>query len=377
MSTLNWNVSGDPKADQPVLITDNPPGGTSLAAHFEGVTGHLPNRLVVTCPDDLSGGSTLYYQNRTKRIRVILPPGAGSWEAGDPPCRPPEVTDPDQMTLHYASPLARLQPDGVQLLVNGKRWTWAMMTGFCDYALWLAGRKDDLHAVWQQAKDLGANGRRVLGQMHFITRLYPQDHPNYYAELQPFAADAATFGLRLHFDVFADNQEIHLGEAHWQQVRAQLEPVESVLIGAGNEWPKNGFDPFALSQPMVIASQGSHLGDTAPPMPGWGIRMWHGRRDYPKVFMAFDDAVYVGRGLDENAHQYAPVAPVVHDEPIGFAEVEIPQRRSTDPVLAQCIMLSGRAYGAGATYHSEDGIYSRLLGPVQQTCARAFFDVQG
>jgi hypothetical protein len=39
-------------------------------------------------------------------------------------------------------------------------------------------------------------------------------------------------------------------------------------------------------------------------------------------------------------------------------------------------MLTGRAYGAGATFHSEDGIYSRLLGPTQQACARAFFDAQ-
>lgn len=40
-------------------------------------------------------------------------------------------------------------------------------------------------------------------------------------------------------------------------------------------------------------------------------------------------------------------------------------------------MLTGRAFGAGATFHSEDSIFSRLLGPQQQVCARVFFDAQG
>lgn len=269
--------------------------------------------------------------------------------------------------------MGRLQPDGVRF----KDHVWAQMTGFCDYQLWLAGRQADCRALWSQARDLGSNGRRVLGMMHYITRFYPQEHPNYLSELQPFARAAAEYRQRLHFDVFADNQEVRLGQSFWQQVREQLEPIESVLLGLGNEWPKNGFDPNAFSRPGVIASQGSTTSDAAPPMPGWGVRMWHGRRDYPKVFMSFDDGIYVGRGLDGDGHQYAPVAPIVHDEPMGFAEVDIPGRRSTDPILAQCLMLTGRAYGAGATFHSEDGIFSRLLGPQQQTCARAFFDVQG
>lgn len=283
--------------------------------------------------------------------------------------------------VHYVNlvntSLARFEPDGVRLRAAGKPIVWAMMSGFCDYKLWVTGRKADCRALWSEARDLGAHGRRVFGMMHHITRFYPQEHPNYLSELQPFVAEAAQYGQRIHFDVFADNQEVKLGEPFWLQVRAQLEPMASVLLGAGNEWPKNGFDPFALSRPGVIASQGSALSDAAPPMPGWGVRMWHGRRDYPKSFMSFDDAIYVGRGLDEHVHQYAPVAPVVHDEPIGFAEVEVPNRRSTDPILAQCLMLTGRAYGAGATFHCEDGIFSRPLGPVQQTCARAFFDVQG
>ncbi len=102
MSTLNFNVSGDPKGDQPVIIADNPPGGTQLASHFEGVPGSAPNRFVVTVPPDITGGASLYYQNRSKWLRVIVPPGEGSWEASDPPCRPPEYPPDFDVSLKYA-----------------------------------------------------------------------------------------------------------------------------------------------------------------------------------------------------------------------------------------------------------------------------------
>lgn len=321
-----------------------------------------------TTPDGngvaLTGSDVLYHDFRQRGILYLHSNGTATTDMDD-----------FRMTPKYSSTnlLGRLQPHGVQF----KDYTWAHMTGFCDFQLWVAGRQADCRALWSQARDLGANGRRVFGMMHYITHFYPQEHSNYISELQPFALEAAHYGQRIHFDVFADNQEIKLGESFWQQVRGQLEPVESVLIGLGNEYPKNGFDPNAFSRPSVIASQGSTTSDAAPPMPGWGVRMWHGRRDYPKVFMSADDMVYVGRGLDGDGHPYAPEAPMVHDEPMGFGEVEIPGRRSTDPVLAQCLMLTGKAYGAGATYHCEDGIFSRPLGPQQQTCARAFFDAQG
>lgn len=366
MSTLNFNVSGPVANDTPSIIADNPPGGTPLAGHFEGTP---PNRFVVTVPSTITGGATLTYQHGQKHVRVIVPPGDGSWEAGAPPCQPPG--DP-AVLMAYTPALARLEPDGTAL----KNHVWAQMTGFCDYALWLTD-KSRLFSLWDQAVGLGANGRRVLGMMEYITRFHPQDFPTFYSELRPFAGAAADRGLRLHFDVFADNQIINMGISHWTRVCEQLGPIPSVVIGAGNEWPKNGFDPKALAYPGVISSQGSTTADSAPPMPGWGIRMWHGRRDYPKVYMSFDDAVYVGRGLDEGGHQYAPVSPIVHDEPMGFAEVDVANRRSTDPALARSLMLTGRAYGSGATFHSEDAMYGRLLGPVQQTCARAFFDAQG
>lgn len=352
MKHINCTVVGT-ATDIPYLVIDN---GHVFHGVFES-----PSRVIFSIPnEEPPWGATIFYGRAT--VRYVIPEQPGSYEGP---------------VLTYASPLPRLQPDGVAF----RDYVWAQMTGFCDYQKFLNG--EDIRPQLQQAKDLGANGRRVLGMMAFITNFSPRTYGiRYYDKLDSYVELNAQYGLRVHFDVFADAQVImpDRGEqlAHWAQVCDRLRLKESVLIGAGNEWPKNGFDPFALSYPGVLSSQGSTLSDTAPPMPGWGVRMWHGKRaPYPKQFTSADDMVYVGRGYDADKGQYAPFAPIVHDEPIGFAEVDIPGRRSTDPVLAQCLMLTGRAYGAGATFHSEDGIFSRLLGPQQQTCARAFFDAQG
>lgn len=338
--------------DVPYLVVDN---GHRYSARVEN-----PQRVVFELDDaEPAWGATIYFGGDT--LRLVVPVNPGAYEGP---------------ILTYAPALRRLAPAGNQLQMNGKPWVWAMMTGFCDYQLYLTGQYELLRAVLQQAKDLGANGRRVLGMMAYITQFDPRSFPRYYDNLSGYADLNAQYGQYIHFDIFADNQVYNLGVDHYNQVVAQLQGKENVIIGAGNEFQKNGFNPYTLPQPGVIASQGSSTSDTAPPMPGWGIRMWHGRRD-AKVFLSADDMWFVGMGVDEEKGQYAPVAPAVHDEPMGFAEVNIPGRRSTDPRLAQSLMLSGRAYGAGATYHSESGIYSRILGPTEVSCGHAFFDAQG
>ena len=58
---------------------------------------------------------------------------------------------------------------------------------------------------------------------------------------------------------------------------------------------------------------------------------------------------------------------------IGFAEESIPNKRSDDPNMARVIAASARVLSEGATFHSDDGIYSRLFGPTTKACALAFF----
>ena len=353
MKQINCTVIGA-AFDTPYLTIDN---GHMFHGAFES-----PSRVLFFVPDsEPPWGATFFYGGKAQRY--IIPEQPGAYEGP---------------VLEYGVSLSRLQVGGPYLHENGHRWTWAMMTGFCDYQLYLTGNHGQLRASLQQAKDLGSKGRRVLGMMHFITAFDPRHFgQRYFDEFSAFVALEAEYNQRVHFDVFADNQIYNLGVSFWLQFMHVAQGQESVVIGAGNEWQKNGFNPHALPYPGVLSSQGSSTSDTPPPLPGWGIRMWHGKRNWPKVFNSFDDAFYVGEGVHDTGHRHTSQNPIVHDEPIGFAEIDIPGRRSTDPRLAANLMLQARANGAGATFHSEDGIFSRPLGPRQMTAARAFFDAQG
>lgn len=357
MKQLNCTVGGR-ATDTPYLTIDN---GHTYQGQFES-----PSRVLFVMPDTEpddgnSWGLTIFYGG--KAVRFLVPEFPGAYEGP---------------LLQYAPALGRFEMDGYRLRANGKPAVWAMMTGFCDYKLFLDGGVGAIAPQLQQARDLGCQGRRVLGMMAYVTTFLPQSYGSrFYDALPDFANVLASYGQRLHFDVFADAQVVMPNRdqqlAHWARTCDKLRPIESVVIGAGNEWPKNGFDPDSLPYPGVLSSQGSTTSDAAPPMPGWGIRCWHGRRDYPKVYMSADDMIYVALGIREGQGQYAPVGPAVHDEPIGFAEVDIPGRRSTDPRLAEAMALTGMAFGAGATFHVESGIFSRLLGPTESRCAQAFF----
>lgn len=81
---------------------------------------------------------------------------------------------------------------------------------------------------------------------------------------------------------------------------------------------------------------------------------------------------WVGK-LFESAVYLSPFpVPIVYEEPIGADEVNIPGRRSNDPLLFR---QAGLAVGvvAGMTFHSTAGLSSDGLGPVQKACAANWF----
>lgn len=297
--------------------------------------------------------------------------------------------DEDVITLAPAVTAAHVRQTARAITVEGNRfldldtrdeWRWGMMTGFCDFQLFLR-RNPLVFDLWAQARDLGANGRRVFGMMAYITR-FEITTPEYFERLLEFFDALARYDLQCEFTVFTDAQVLMPTRddqrRHWDWMLTLLPQAPNAIVSAVNEYQKNGVNPADLSAPngSVVCSPGSSISDTAPPLIGaWpnSYREWHGRRD-GKVWLSTDDMWYVGNGIEEGRGQYAPSAPVVHNEPIGAAEVDVPGRRSTNPRLFESLALSSIALGNGATFHCEDALYGRLLGPVQQQCARAFYN---
>lgn len=64
--------------------------------------------------------------------------------------------------------------------------------------------------------------------------------------------------------------------------------------------------------------------------------------------------------------------PCLSGEPIGAAEVSIPGKRESNPTFFWTLGLLCRGFEIGGVFHSEDGLFGRLLGPNQRACADAY-----
>ncbi len=367
MIQINANCSGAPTG--PVeLVIDNGHRYPCV------VTGSRLTVLIV--PPEPSPFGAAIVSNGQQLTRLTVPP-PGAWEADQPPVN---------MTPHtvafgpVVAPTSKLATGGRNFLLNGDRWIWKGSTEFQLYQHFLNGR--DNRGIYAQRRDAGATLLRVSGMYNggigsFVPSSYGQA---YWDGLQPFLSESAAEGFQVEFTAFMDCQnipEMHSTsqqQAHWGRLGSTLQPVSNVVVELVNEYPQNGVDPSQFG-PLagLLCARGSNVGDEPPPLPGWNYHTWHGRRDWPKVLFSSEDMWYVGEGWGPAGPYQYPVAPITHDEPIGFDEVDQPGRRSNDPYVARVLGQTSSAYGAGGTFHSSAGITSDFWGPRTEVCARAFF----
>jgi hypothetical protein len=64
--------------------------------------------------------------------------------------------------------------------------------------------------------------------------------------------------------------------------------------------------------------------------------------------------------------------PSTNQEPIGAAEVAEPGSRLADPAIFFTMGALGRMFDVMSIFHSDDGLQTNPLGPVQKACAQAF-----
>lgn len=282
MSTLNFNVAGDPKDDQPTLIADNPPGGTLIASHFEGVDGQPPNRWVGTVPPDITGGAWVTADHGRIRFRVILPPGDGPWEAGDPPCMPPEYNgDQSKVAMVYRPAVAALVPldlvgrffrqSGARCFLNGA-------TGFNVPGRFAYEGSDALRGMLAQRQALGFNAIRLWSAYNIalIGRLIPREFSDFYSRIVPGVSSlCAEYGQYPYWTGLTGPYSVTLGgmpeiAAHDQAMQDALSRIPFALYDRRNEYSKdvNQID-MAKMGPLWLpmASQGSGQQDEDPPTP--------------------------------------------------------------------------------------------------------------
>jgi hypothetical protein len=185
-------------------------------------------------------------------------------------------------------------------------------------------------------------------------------------------------GLILELVVLADCSLVPLmatvaqQQAHLAAVAAAVAGVPNILLSQGNEWQSNGWAPKTTNasyddRPVgICSSAGSSNGNEVPPQPPWDYLEDHPGRDdkWPRGAKQLEEW-FVG------LPSYNPGAkrPCVASEPMGAAEVAIPGSRSDVPDDFYWFAATAMLMGAGATFHSQNGIDSVLFQPVQMACA--------
>jgi hypothetical protein len=253
-------------------------------------------------------------------------------------------------------------------------WPYRGMTNFLLYQLWLMGGPAAIDPTMADYLSLnpGPNTMRVLGMVNSFARLHPQDWgETYYTELKPFARYLfSRWSCRFSFVFCADSADI-MSDA---ELDAHIDRAAEILD-----------EPNAFGEVANEPSQHSNLngGDARAYAiyqrikgPGRMIATGAGDGSYAGDWVT----IHPPRSADWPRHlkdeldvrQIAHV-PVVSDEIMGAAEVAIDGKRDTDPGNFADAAAVGQLEGAGSTFHSDSGILSRPLQPIQRSCAVAFF----
>lgn len=159
----------------------------------------------------------------------------------------------------------------------GQRVVYAGVDGFDDLWFRVTGRESELDALMAESKQIGFTVRRAwcMGDAgeNQVFSMYPQNIPGYFDLARSLVAYENGYGVIPLFTCFVDAQRV-IPDADarlrfWSQFCAALVGAGAYLLSGGNQYPKNGFDPWAdlaSPGPGVIWSRGSSTDDlqTAP-----------------------------------------------------------------------------------------------------------------
>jgi hypothetical protein len=283
---------------------------------------------------------------------------------------------PDQTPAACGRPSAR----GADLVcADGSRFHWRGVTAFALLEQIAHGRGADADAYMRWARETGFNLVRVLAMADVLFALPPGEGRRHLAAL---FERAHTLGLYVEIVALADTARYEMTAA---ELRDQVAAVgraaaahANAIVQIANEHyhstqsrvlhdPAAFVDLAAVVPPQVLFTASAALRDTAAEPQGAFITRHLSRSETPPRML--ERVQLLGRLAERTGK------PVVSGEPIGAAERDEPGRRLSDPAffgeLARRISGAGLA---GGTFHCEDGLRSRVPGPVQQACARAYVE---
>jgi hypothetical protein len=287
--------------------------------------------------------------------------------------------------LNSAGEYGRLRvDDGRFLQENGSVFRWRGCTDFLAFKRFRD--HDDLTALLTERIAAGCNTLRVLGMIDSFAKFRP-DGDGYYRDLAAFGALLASRGLRLEFVVFADahiimpdprDQDEHVGRViaalgAGAFVEVSNEPFKNIPGGGGRAL-ELGRRIRARSPNVLVASGDYEVPTPTTTFPTLDYMTYHNPRKRDWVRTAKDAYELRDGWVNDDGSSWSGVGvPVILDEPMGAAEQDSPGTRSDNPEWFGQFGALSMLMGAGATFHSDDGILSRPWAPKQLAAARAFF----
>jgi hypothetical protein len=269
---------------------------------------------------------------------------------------------------------------------DGSTFPWVGCSDFALFARYARG--EDIAPILDERIALGFNLLRVFGmfdrfgiggpQASGLGEFTPATTPDYYRKLRAFIDTTQARGLRVEFVYFADADarpdstgglmtDRASRQAHIDAVRAALMGTWGVCHEIANEAFKNFEDAesYTLDPALGLRAYGTKLPDGDIPTV-WPILDYltphdHERKDeWPRTVRGYGEIVDALR------------VPVVADEPMGFAEIFRPGSRATSADDAAWFAAGMAMFASGSTFHSDDGVASRLFSPVQKEAAKAW-----
>lgn len=274
----------------------------------------------------------------------------------------------------------RLSARGTNLVCSdGAHFQWRGVTAFALLEQIAHGRGGEADAYMRWARETGFNLVRVLAMAEVLFELTPDEGRRHLASLFERAHE---LGLYVEIVALADTARYQMTTAELREQVAAVGRVAgdhaNAIVQIANEHyhgtqtphlhePSAFLELATLVPPQVLYTASAASKDTAIEPQGAFITR-HLSREEP-ASRILERVGLLGRLADDTGK------PVVNGEPIGAAERDDPGRRLSDPDFFRELARRTSAAGlAGGTFHCEDGLRSRMPGPVQQACARAWVE---
>ncbi len=256
--------------------------------------------------------------------------------------------------------------DNNNFYLDGAIYKIRGLTAFPWFGMTVKGQNID--ALIAEAHELRFKTPRILLQWYYSPGLSLQFSPQNYtlADFDTFAQRMAGEGFIPEYEVYADNQVFNTPKAWFYQVCDVLKKYPCIP-SLGNELDKNfesGTTPGDFTEPdHPCVSRGSLMSEQVY-RPAWKVIAYHGRRDYPKVFLSSSDPmIFLVTGEEAGQGHIYPKKVTIHDECIKFGT------QSTDQQLAYTLGADSVIVGDGGVFHYQSGLEGKLMTGTERACA--------